>query len=184
MVTKKQIAAARKMIFTSGSLGRNNLSKQLLAFLIAKSKLLTKEVCVTVFVNRDGFGPKDVNDLFLGTHNTNSNALFLAMGSKFNFSSHYGDFDPARSKGDHFSCAGQFPGWDPARVNGGGPDSVELTKKGMPLRFTFWLAKRSYSQKATLIKVTRKDLEKINLQKPGLYPSVEKSLEESRKRLG
>ena len=91
------------------------------------------------------------------------------MGSELNFSFHYGDFDTSRSD-DPFNTDGQFAGWSEHQVY-----HPDLVREGLPMRYTFWLSKENYSRQVTLVGATREKLEQIDLAKPGLYPSLEKS---------
>lgn len=175
MITRKQIAALKYMIFNARDVDK--LSKQLLAFLIDRSKKLTNEVCLTLVENRNGYTADEINAIANGVGwmcssngTTHLDQIFHVMGSKLHFSFHYGDFNPRR-KDNPFSSAGQFAGVDECRVT-----NPELVRKGMPLRYTFWLSKKYYSRQARLVVAKRKNIEKIDIEKPGLYPALESHL--------
>ena len=172
MFTSKQIAALRYMIFNAKN--GTELSKRVLAFLIDQSEKLTKEICLTLVANREGYTADEISDAAYGVHGmkscngtTHLDQIFHVMGSKFGFSYHYGDYDPARID-DPFNSAGQFAGCGVRSVT-----DPELVREGMPLRYTFWLSKKNYSRQAALVIATREELEQINLEKPGLYPTLE-----------
>jgi hypothetical protein len=174
-MTPKQIAALKYMIFIAKN--GTHLSKRILAILIDKSENLTREVCLTLVAEREGFSGEEIDIAARGMHTmqssdgtTHINQLMLAMGTDLRFDVHYGDYDPARA-GDPFSSAGQFPGWDPALVHD--PDPEEACREDMPMRYTFWFAKGHYSRTAALVTTTREELEKIDLRRPGLYPRFE-----------
>ncbi len=169
MFTSKQIAALRYMIFNAKN--GTELSKRVLAFLIESSEELTKEVCLSLVADREGYTADEISaaghgvggmDSCNGT--THLDQILAAMGSELSFSVHYGDFDPTHTD-DPFSQAGQFAGWPQA--------DLESRREGMPMRYTFWLSKKNYSRQAKLVVATREELDQINLEKPGLYPSLE-----------
>lgn len=173
MVTRKQIAALKYMIFAS----KNGipLSKQILSLLIDRSQKLTKDVCLSLVEGREGYVADEISaaahsvGAMRGSNcTTHLGALCHLMGVKFTFSVHYGDFDPTR-KGDPFNNSGQFSGLPAKTVR-----DPKLARKGMPMRYTFWLAKKAYSRQAELIETNREELEKIDLKKSGLYPGLEK----------
>ena len=172
MFTTRQIAGLRYMIFNAKA--GTDLSKRILAFLIDRSEELTKEVCLTLVENREGYTADEISAAAYGVgamqsscRTTHLDELLCVMGSELCFSVHYGDFDPDRA-GDLFNSDGQFAGWDRTQVARDGK-----IREGMPLRYTFWLAKRLYSRRTALVASTREELEQINLKKPGLYPSLE-----------
>lgn len=172
MFTSKQIAALKYIIFKAQN--GTELSKRVLAYLIDKSEGLTKEVVLTLVANREGYKADEISKAALGVGEmqssggpTHINALLDVMGTELKFSFHYGDFDPNRTD-DPLNCDGQFPGVPEHKLSRPG-----LGRKGMPLRYTFWISKENYSRKATLIVTTREELDQINLKKPGLYPSSE-----------
>lgn len=172
MVTAKQIAALKYMIFNSRD--GTELPKRVLAFLIDQSEGLTKEVCLTLTADREGYTADEVHAAGRGVGamrryhgTTHLNELLDLMESDLHFSHHYGDFDPHRH-GDPFNTAGQFAGMSQHQVY-----DPELVLEGMPKRFTFWLAEEDYSRQATLVVATREELEQIDLRKPRLYPTLE-----------
>lgn len=152
MFTSNQIAALTYIIFNAKD--GTELSKRVLTFLVELSGFLTKEVCLSLVAGREGYTAGEIRAAGHGVHDmessqgtTHLNQILDAMGSKLKFSVHYGYFDPARN--------GDALVWQES-------DSC-----------TFWLSKETYSRQATLIVATRKELGKINLMKPGLYPSLE-----------
>lgn len=172
MVTKKQIAALKYMIFVSRN--DNELSKRILAFLIDKSEKLTKEVCITLVADREGYTASEIENAAhaIGGMNSSSgtthlHALLCLMGGKFSFSHHYGDVDPTRI-GNIFNNDGQFAGFAVSQVR-----SPNLAIEGMPTRYTFWFSKKDYSRQALYVVATRDILEKINIKKSGLYTSLD-----------
>ena len=174
MITPKQIAALKYMIFRAKN--ENEISKRVLAFLIDQSEGLTKEVCISLVADREGYTAEEiraaghgVGSMESGNGSTHVHELLDAMGSELNFSVHYGDFDSSRSD-DPFISDGQFAGWSRHQVTRPG-----LVREDMPMRYTFWLSKKNYSRQATLVGATRQKLEQIDLAKPGLYPTLEKS---------
>lgn len=173
-MTQRQIAALKYMIFIARP--GVELTKRVLAFLIDQSEGLTKEVCLTLTEGCQGYSAEEINIAAHGmsamrscNSTTHLSEILDVMGSELDFDVHYGDFDPTR-EGDPFSNAGQFAGWDASLVRG---QDAELVREGMPLRYTFWLARKFFSRGAVLVTTTREELEKINLKKPGLYPSIE-----------
>lgn len=155
-VKKSQVAALKYMIFSSQD--GTELSKRILAFLINQSEGFTKEVCLTLVEDREGYTADEIRSASCTIHTTHLNQLFRIMGTEFIFSYHYGDFDPTRI-GNPFSFAGQFAGADISQVV-----DPEAIREGMPERYTFWLAKHCYSDQAMLIITTRKELERIDIK--------------------
>ena len=177
--TKKQIAALKYLIFNAKD--GTELTKRILAFLIDHSESLTKDVCLTLVENREGYSADEINNATNGFHamlscnrTTHLDQVIIAMGGEVGFSYHYGDFDPSRT-GDPFNSDGIFPGY-PAELVCALPERIPgLTREDMPLRYTFWLARGYYAKKAKLVKATRAELEAINLLMPGLYPESEEA---------
>ncbi len=172
MFTPEQIAALRYLIFNAKD--GTDLSKQVLAFLIESFAGLTKEVCLSLVADREGYtadeigaAARGVGSMGSGNRATHLDQILCLMGSDFGFSVHYGDFDPTRT-GDPFNNDGQFPGFSVHQVA-----RPELVREGMPLRYTFWLSREHYSRQVALVVATREELERINLKKPGLYPEFE-----------
>lgn len=172
MVTAKQIAALKYLIFIAKD--GTDLSKRVLAFLLDASEGLTKDVCLTLVADREGYTADEISAAAYGVDSmksrngtTHINQILHAMGIELKFSVHYGDFDPTRTD-DPFNSYGQFAGLKAHEATEPG-----LVREGMPLRYTFWLSKEHYSLQATLVVATREKLEQINLEKPGLYPSLE-----------
>jgi hypothetical protein len=172
MITQKQIAALKYLIFNAKN--GTELSKRILAFLIDRSEGLTREVCLTLIEDREGYTKKEIDSAARGVGGmiscnctTHLSALASLSGSELCFSSHYGDFDPKRS-GKKFSSAGIFAGAPLDMVTD--PSNAQ---EGLPMRYTFWLAKKYYSDTAELVTATRADLDLIDLNKSGLYPNSE-----------
>ncbi len=174
MFTPKQISALRYMIFNAKN--GTELSKRVLAFLIESSGEITKEVCLSLVADREGYTADEISAAGHGVGSMKSSngtthlgQILHVMGSDLRFSFHYGDFDPTRND-DPFNSDGMFAGCENSQVSRPG-----LSREGMPMRYTFWLSKQDYSPQATLIVATREELERIDLKKPGLYPFFEGS---------
>lgn len=172
MFTPKQIAALRYLIFKSKD--GNELAKRVSAFLIDRSEGLVKDVCITLVEGYEGYTANEIQGASSGfdsmtrsNRTTHINQILDAMGSDMGFSVHYGDFDPKRGD-EALNCDGLFVGY-PVEIC----HTPGLCREGMALRYTFWLSKGDYTPKADLVVVTRKDLEQIDLRKPGLYPDIE-----------
>lgn len=156
MFTPKQIAALKYLIFNSQD--GTKLSKQVLASLIDSSEGLTKDVCLSLVTDREGYNSEEVLEAANGIHDmqssngtTHLHGIISAMGSELDFAFYYGDFDSTRT-GDPF--------------NNDNDDA-------QPVRYTFWLSRKDNLRQAELVIVNREKLESINLKKPGLYPSLE-----------
>ncbi len=173
-MTRKQIAALKYLICEYNKKNKRELAQKVLWFLITQSRALTRSVCLTLTEEVGGFTAKEVHEVAFGIDNmlssngvTHLHELLDLMGSRLNFSLHYGDFNPTRT-GDPFSTAGQFAGHSVDKVR-----LPEQTEHGHRLRYTFWLAKEHCSRRATLVVVTKEKLGTINLNKPGLYKILE-----------
>lgn len=174
MTTQNQIAALKYLIFAAKD--GTHLSKRILSFLIDESEALTKEVCLSLVANREGYTGEEISAAADGVFRmSNSNCsthlgeIVCVMGVNLKFSAHYGDFDPSR--GDcRLNCDGIAAGRTIQQVYDPG-----LTREGMPIRYTFWLSKNHYSEQATLVVATLEKLNQIDLAKPGLYPYLEQS---------
>lgn len=167
MITGEQINTLKYLIIIARN--GNDLSKRILIFLINQSEALTKEVCLTLVENREGYTADEIREAAVGidamkgsSYTTHLNELIRLTGSEFRFDLHYGDFDPNRP-GDPFNNDGQFAGCSLDKVSRPGLASV-----GMPIRFTFWFAKGFYSRQAALVVATRELLERIGLNTHGL----------------
>lgn len=163
-MTDRQIAALKYLIFQAKDV--QDVSKRLVATLIDHSENLTRDVCLTLLADREGFNAEEIRDATYGidrlistTGTTHINQLFVAMGVDLVLSLHYGDFDPTRGD-EPFNTDGQFSGKSPDMVRSPG-----LLKTGMPLRYTYWLSRSYYSDTAQLIKITREELEQIDLKR-------------------
>ncbi len=172
MITDKQVRALKYLVYKSkyGS----DLAKKIFFYLLDKSDNLTKEVCVSLVEGLSGYNNDEIHNAafsvdFMKSCNltTHLNEIFDAMGSGFNFSTHYGDFDPNRE--DIFNSDGMFVGWDRNQVSREG-----LIKEGMPMRYTFWLSEDEFSADANLIPFTRYEIDSIDLSKHGLYQFLDK----------
>ncbi len=157
MFTSKQISALRYMIFSAKN--GTELSMRVLAFLIESSEEFTKEVCLSLVADREGYTADEISAAARGVDamvscngTTHLQELLAVMGSDLHSSFHYGDFDPARTDRP-FNC----------------DEDLGLFSENMPPRYTFWLAKKHYSKQATLVVATREELERIDLNKPDLY---------------
>lgn len=153
-MTEKQIAAVKYLIFRS-NMG-TDATKRLLAFLLDASKGLTEQVSLTLIEGREGYSREEIKQMGVEVHDMQSSngslhlsEIMAAMGSEFSFSCHYGHYD------------GQL-----LNSTGGG-DS--------PMRYTFWLATGRYgkSGKGVHLAPSRRELEMIDLSKPGLHPNLE-----------
>lgn len=172
--TEDQIAALKYVICASSE--QSELLKRVLLFLIDESLYLTREVCVTLLEDRDGYAADQIRDAAHGLSRLQSMSyagslhlveIMRAMGAGYLFSVHYGDYDPSWHE-NPFSEAGQFAGSSPELVLGG----PELTMPNMPLRFSFWLARECYSECATQVAATREQLESIDFREILGYPFV------------
>jgi hypothetical protein len=161
-VTKKQIAAVKYLIFESQD--GSNLAKQILALLLDKSEGLTKQVYITLQQDREGYTADEIQKAAVtmggmtsSTCSTHLDEIMDILDTKFEFSIHYGSYE-----GKTFSSNGIFPGYEGHPLNA-------------PLRYTFWLAEKSYGHAGGEIEipVSRKELDEIDLTKPGLYPNLE-----------
>lgn len=151
MFTEMQIDSLKYLILKTD---RTDLAKQMMIFLINQSLGLTKDVCFTLIAGREGYTAEEIDEARrIGTDHLFH--ILRSTGSTLMFTSHYGDFDPARG-GDPMNCDGMFAGAEGVVSN---PDPA-MFKKGMPMRYTFWLAKDGYSRKAELIVTSREEIEK------------------------
>lgn len=157
MFTPEQRAALRYIIFKARN--GNELTKRIMTHLLNESRGLTREVCLTLVADREGYSGEDIQQAASGMHSMNStngsthmNELMIAMGSDMRFDYHYGDYDPSR-EGNPFSTAGMFPGWPIEKV-AGAVEEPDLVEEGFPMRFTFWLSRKDYSSTAELVSVT------------------------------
>lgn len=172
MFTEKQIAALKYLIYKAEV--RDPRVKQIFGLLIDESKGLTEEVCLTLTEGADGYSAEEIDEIAHSQSqlvSANGTALISevlqAMGSDFQISVHYGNFDPNRKKRP-LDTSGMFSGYDRSQV-----DDPDLLKEGMPMRYTFWVAKGFYSRSARLVKATREMIENVDLNRPGLYKTLE-----------
>lgn len=158
MVTDKQIAALKYMIFISKD-GRE-MAKKILFCLINKSERLTKDVYFTLTQKEDWLNREEVdrNARSVGAMqsvncSTHLNEIMEVLGADLRFSVHYG----------HFSSVGSF------NTEGMFPSAREGDRADAPMRYTFWLARKLYSRSATEVAVSRAELDAIDLKEHGLY---------------
>lgn len=169
MTTKRQIAALKYLI--SAAKDGNPRVKQIMYFLIDRSERLTKEVCVTLTQDCEGFTGNEIDrdarkmsSLASRNCSTHIDQIMIALGTKFRFCVHYGNF----GNDGKFDTSGMFPGMSKNLVL-----DEKLTILNAPMRYTYWLASDYYSKTAKTIPVTRAELDAIDISKPGLYPDIE-----------
>lgn len=179
MFTPKQISALRYLIFIAKD--GTELSKRVLAFLIESSEGLTKDVCVSLVADREGYTADEIVNAGYGFDNMNScnstthlNQILHVMGSELTSSVHYGDFNPAPT-GDPFNCDGIFAGYDRSSVIRPG-----LANVGMPLRYTFWLAKKKVLTTSNTCSYYSQRARKDRSKEARVVPNVGASLNLSR----
>jgi hypothetical protein len=172
MVTDKQIAALKYLVGEARIDG--DLAKQIAFFLLDQSDHLEKQVCICLVDGEEGFDKAEIKLAAYAIDAMHSSSgplhfseIMSAVGSEMHFSTHYGAYMEGK-----FNSDGIFAGLRRSIVM-----SDSCTRQGMPYRYTFWLAKSSFSDEATLVQVSKDELSKINLEKPGLYPSTEESME-------
>jgi hypothetical protein len=170
---EEQIAALKYLIFRAKN-GNCDLSKRILTLLIDKSERLTKDVCISLVDNREGYSGEEIENAAVGIDNmlsslgtTHLDQILHAMNSAFSFRFHYGDYDSSRQD-DPFNNDGQFPGWPKDKVQAEG-----LVLEGMPTRYTFWLSRVPYSRVAEAITISREELDQVDITKSGLYPTLD-----------
>jgi hypothetical protein len=168
MFTKRQIAALKYLILKAPV--ESQIAKLVLTMLIDESEMLTREVCLTLVEGDSGYNADEISyaahaeSAFTSSNcPTHLNEIMKAMGSDLFFCCHYGDFDPLR-EGNPFSTEGQFAGCSRQQVS-----DPKLLTEGMPMRYTFWLAREYYSKQAVLVGATRETLEKVDLAKSDPY---------------
>ena len=164
MLTPTQIAAVKYIVARARQ--DSPYSKRLFWFMLDQSEGLTKGVRVTLEEGAQGFTGDEIRGIahpFDGMQSchggTHLNELLAATGSDFRFLLHYGNC----SAGGKFDTRGAVP-------RATGPYGDE------PLRYTFWLAPAIYSAATEVseqIPCSRDRLDSINLEKPGLYESIE-----------
>lgn len=161
MYTDNQIEALKYLILKSQE--ANELAKRIMFWLIEKSEGLTKDVCICL---NEADGEFSADEIQLAArsfdHASSSNsrshlgAVFRAMNSEFSFHMHYGDFDPTRAEGERLNTDGIFAGHRNVLRAGD-------AKEGMPMRYSFSLARFYHQNDADLIPTSRKQLEAIDL---------------------
>lgn len=166
MVTTQQVAALKYLIGKSKET-QKLLPKQVMFFLINQSEKLSREICVVLREDVHGTCEEisavghEVDWFNSSNGSTHLNEVFTAMGIRLKFSVHYGNLEDT----GHLNSLGQFPGAIDAH-------KVQYPVHA-PMRYTIWLAKPFYSRTAKILTVTRKELDEIDVSKPGLYPSLE-----------
>ena len=154
-----QVAAVKYLI--SYAKDGCELGKKLYFFLIDNSEGFTKEVYVTL-TEGDEFTAEEIREVAREMDamtscncTTHLDAVMKSTGTDFRFNLHYGSYNSDGS----FNTDGQIGDSGNARM-----------------RYTFWLAPGLYgAETLSLVEVLvlRKDLEKIDLAKTGLYPDLE-----------
>lgn len=164
MCTARQVAALKYLTFSN--IKKGTLAKQILSILIDASEGLTKDVCLTLMEDREGYSADEIEKAVANISQVLSSAapvrfneLLILTGSNLRFCLHYGDFNPNRA-GDKFDTSGQFASMGLQRSQ---VSKESLLTKGMPLRYTFWLAQKYYSREAVFVAVTREVLEATNV---------------------
>jgi hypothetical protein len=162
-VTKKQIAALYYLVARArldpNKPAISKLVRQLVWRLIAASEGLTETVFITLHQETGDFTPEEINEIAwtagaLNSENSSTylSALLTLMGTNIHFNHHYGAYD-AEGK---FNTDGQFPHKD-------GHDDA-------PMRYTFWLEPEIRQETGGVeVRVTRAELEKIDITQDGLY---------------
>lgn len=158
MYSARRIVALKYLIFTQPQIPL--LAKRVMSFLIDNSGQLTKDVCVTLTADDVNYSDGELLAAAVKGPSNYTYAILRAMGSRKHFSAHYGDYDESRGE-KPLCCAGQFAWADPLYVGGNAEEVARLTLKGMPSRYTYWLASDSYSRKSARIDVTSRDLNEI-----------------------
>ena len=155
---KKRVKALKYLIRMSQD--GDELMKQIMFILIDASELLTKGVYITLHPGAEFDGETINGHAHAAGEFTSSNRsmhldqIMIAMGTDFRFSLHYGHYENGM-----YSTAGQAPGF------GHGP-------KGMPIRYTFWLAPGNYGHGPVPpeeVCVTRAQIEAVDITQDGLY---------------
>lgn len=169
MVTGKQVAALKYLI--AASKYGNETGKKIYFHLLDNSERLSKDVCVTLTQDLEGYTGKEIHEAAVSLSGmtscnctTHLDQIMIATGAPFFFDLHYGHFGPDGK----FDTSGMFPGFPKDMVT-----NPKLVVSGAPCRYTFWLSKKYYSKTAKRINVVRQQLEAINLSRPGLYLDIE-----------
>ncbi len=164
MLTVKQQEEVRLAI--SASKDGNELVKKILWFLLKMSEGGTKEVCLTLEQEVNGYSAAEIRSaadslsmMCSTTGSTHVCELLASKGSEMLFSFHYGNLDPSTGGLD---TEGQF-GFRPGiKFPQNCLDNIR------PLRYTFWLSPRFHSHTATQFVVSKEILDAIDLKKPEL----------------
>ena len=166
MITRKQLAALRFLIFKSEQDNcMAGIAKKICAVLIKHSRHMSKKVYITLWHDMNNFSDQEISDIAYAFDNLivghpSLNEILVAMGSKMSFRFHYGHMHEGK-----LNTEGMF-GHKPTNAPGHEHDRT------MPLRYTFWLS-TDMTDNGTQIKVTRDKLDAVDLTKPGLYPTLE-----------
>ena len=147
MITKKQIAALKHMIIKAPV--ASDLLKQILILLILRSGRLTRDVRIVISTTQ-GYNSNDILEAANGLQemcgcngNTHLGALVHLIGSRLLF------------------C------WDNTTNQYG-----SLARR-TNCCYTFWLAKIPYSRTARRLRVSKADLDNVDIANSGLYPHLE-----------
>lgn len=165
-VTEKQISALRYLVARArldpNKQAISTLVRQLVWHLITASEGLTKTVFITLHQETGDFTPDEINQIAwtagaLNSENSSTylGALLKLMGTEVHFNLHYGAFTPEGV----FNSDGQFAHQD------GHHDA--------PMRYTFWLGSvpslETPGPDRVEVRVTRTELEAIDIMQDGLY---------------
>lgn len=174
MKSRRQLVALKYLVARSKD--GNDIAKRILWALIDGSHGLRESVAISLVADREGFSASEIfeagmktSDFLSCNGSTHIDQILAAMGTPFRVSVHYGDFDPTRP-GKTLDCDGMFAGlasWEGATFP---PGSL---KQGMPMRYTFWLARENYDRHAKLLHANRETLLAIDLSRPGLHLETE-----------
>ncbi len=98
MVTEKQVEAIKYLILHSKKV--SGFAKKICLLLLERSELLTKPISISIIELENGYLRSHAEKMYNGIHDmcspnedTHLNALMLAAGSDFSFSTHSGSYD-------------------------------------------------------------------------------------------
>jgi hypothetical protein len=167
MATDKQIAALKYLI-TKSKQG-NDLVKKILWLLIDASENLTRPVSISLVEKESGFTADELRSAAISWKTmvscnltTHLHALCELAGTNLFFSAHYGAYEES----GEFSTEGMFSGIPREMASG-----HENDRDNMPVRYTFWLAEKTYghSGQGHPVKATREEIETIDIYHDYLY---------------